>query len=205
MDSITANKQRLAYAKICIEKKASMEVPKFIDVERRDGSIMSVSVEIPWMPQKCKHCCIFGHNDKTRTKTIKIEAMVWVPKYKGNMAMQEAKMTEVDELQPDSAIRKNEVLIALPTARAGSVNRFSILEALQESELVVDEGSVHQSSKNEAEEIIPFSPRKQRAVAAGVADLMKALKNKKKGPVDKGKKVKAEATASGCKPSCSST
>ena len=33
MDRITPNQQRLAYAKVCIEVEASMEIPKFIEVE----------------------------------------------------------------------------------------------------------------------------------------------------------------------------
>ena len=42
--------------------------------------------------------------------------------------------------------------------------------------------------------------RKGRAAASGVAELMKNLKPKKKGHVDKGKKGRAVLTASGGKP-----
>ena len=67
MDSITAKQQRLAYARVCVEVEASMDIPKRIEVELRDGKSVTVNVEIPWMPAKCSKCEIFGHGDKTCT------------------------------------------------------------------------------------------------------------------------------------------
>ena len=81
MDRITASQQRLAFAKVCVELEASMEVIRSIEVEVRNGKKIHVTVEYPWMPLKCSHCGIFGHGDKTcYPKMEPISGKVWVPK-----------------------------------------------------------------------------------------------------------------------------
>ena len=47
MDRITANKQRVAYAKVCIEIEACMEVPRSVEVVLKDGTVTSVFVKVP--------------------------------------------------------------------------------------------------------------------------------------------------------------
>ena len=58
MDMITASQQKLAFVKICVEVEASMEIPHSIEVEMKDGSMISVIVDVPWYPQRCSHCFI---------------------------------------------------------------------------------------------------------------------------------------------------
>ena len=53
MDCITTNQQRVAYAKVCIEIEVGLDVPRSIKVELKDGSVVSVYVEVPCMPAKC--------------------------------------------------------------------------------------------------------------------------------------------------------
>ena len=65
MDSITAKQQRLAYAKVCVEVEATMDILSTIEVEIRNEKSMTVHVEVLWMPVKCSQCGIFGHRDKT--------------------------------------------------------------------------------------------------------------------------------------------
>ena len=67
MDRITTNQQRLAYAKVCVEIKDTMDIPRFIEVELRSGTFVSVNVEVPWLLVKCSQC-IFGHGDKSYPK-----------------------------------------------------------------------------------------------------------------------------------------
>ena len=64
MDRITANQQRLSYAKVCVEIEVNKEIPRSIEVELRNGRTVSVMVEVPWMPAKCSQCRIFGHGEK---------------------------------------------------------------------------------------------------------------------------------------------
>ncbi|XVF81983.1 hypothetical protein PTKIN_Ptkin16aG0006400 [Pterospermum kingtungense] len=65
MDRITANQERLEYAKVCVEIDVLKEIPSHIDVKMRNGSRVSVTVEVPWMPPKCIGCSVFGHSEKT--------------------------------------------------------------------------------------------------------------------------------------------
>ena len=82
MDRITANKQRLAFAKICVEIEASLEIPKIIELEMGNGSIVSAHVEVPWYPPKCSRCSIIGHIDKACPyKPVETVAKVWKPKH----------------------------------------------------------------------------------------------------------------------------
>ena len=49
MDRITTNQQRLAYAKVCVEVDASMDLRHCIEVELCNGNYVTINVEIPWM------------------------------------------------------------------------------------------------------------------------------------------------------------
>ncbi|PPD95544.1 hypothetical protein GOBAR_AA36069 [Gossypium barbadense] len=60
MDSITANQQRLAFAKVCFEMNANLVVPRFVEVELQDGSVAFITVEMPWMAHRCLQCNVFG-------------------------------------------------------------------------------------------------------------------------------------------------
>ena len=79
--------------------------------------------------------------------------------------------------------------------QSSSTNRFSILESvIVESEpSIIDQGEVMVEGTNE-------EPRKVRAAAAGVADLMQSLKPKK-GQVAKVKKKHMGSNAKGGQPS----
>ncbi|XVE89222.1 hypothetical protein DITRI_Ditri19aG0133200 [Diplodiscus trichospermus] len=80
-------------------------------------------------------------------------------------------------------------------AKSGSVNRFQILDSvLEEDELEILKPNALESNE---EECIP--PRKAWTASTGVADLMKSLKPRKKGPIDKGKKEKAGVLATEAK------
>ena len=82
MDRITTNKQHLAFAKVCIEVDASTEIPKSIEAKMRNGFVISISMVIPWLPQKCSQCNIFGHLDKNCLKKKSVpNTKVWIPKF----------------------------------------------------------------------------------------------------------------------------
>ena len=68
IDRITANQQRLAFAMICVEVDISVEIPQTIVVKMKNGAMVSISVTIPWTPQKCSKCKIFGHLNKNCLK-----------------------------------------------------------------------------------------------------------------------------------------
>ncbi|KAK8709178.1 hypothetical protein V6N13_060207 [Hibiscus sabdariffa] len=64
MDSITASRKRLEFAKVCIEVHAGVVLPKSIAVKLPDGSFAAVHVVIPWYPPSCSRCNNFGHAAK---------------------------------------------------------------------------------------------------------------------------------------------
>ena len=56
MDRFTANQTWLSFAKIYVEVDVATNIPSSIDVKLRNGSLISISVEVPWLPQKCMKC-----------------------------------------------------------------------------------------------------------------------------------------------------
>ena len=79
-----------------------------------------------------------------------------------------------------------------------STNRFAILETTEQDELNEDEGKANADKIVVDEEYL--GPRKTRAAVARVAEVMKTLKPKKKGPIDKGRKVQISCNASRSQP-----
>ncbi|KAK5783457.1 hypothetical protein PVK06_037966 [Gossypium arboreum] len=82
MYTITVGQSRLAYAKVCVEIDANQINPRTIDIVFKDDSTGTVWVEVPWMPQRCSKCSIFGYVDKGCPKKLKEINKVWVPKAK---------------------------------------------------------------------------------------------------------------------------
>ena len=80
-----------------------------------------------------------------------------------------------------------EVEIVVKIAKARSLNRYAILDLITEEM----ETAILDSMEQIEEDI---KPRKAKAASQRVIDLMKALKLKKKGLIDKGK-AKAGSTA----------
>ncbi|XVE61820.1 hypothetical protein DITRI_Ditri06bG0069900 [Diplodiscus trichospermus] len=102
MDRVTAYHLILAYAKLCVEVDVVVEIPRFIDVQIKDGSYVSIAVEVPWHPQKCSQCSRFGHTNKVCPKKVS-ETKKWVPKKR--VDTKKIKKDNV-EFQPDNKIKK---------------------------------------------------------------------------------------------------
>ncbi|XP_039055526.1 uncharacterized protein LOC120198242 [Hibiscus syriacus] len=64
MDSITASKYRLEYARVCIEIGAKDDLPESVEVMLANGSKTTIYVDIPWFPNRCRRFNTFGHSDK---------------------------------------------------------------------------------------------------------------------------------------------
>ena len=47
MDRFTTSQQHLAFAKVCIEVEAAKEIPHTVEVQLRDGSLVTIHVEVP--------------------------------------------------------------------------------------------------------------------------------------------------------------
>ncbi|KAK8673477.1 hypothetical protein V6N13_111811 [Hibiscus sabdariffa] len=77
MDSITANRERLEYAKVCVEIGACSSIPKFIDVLLRDGRVHPVRAVVPWLLPSCSRCKVFGHSEKSCSVREVRTTQVW--------------------------------------------------------------------------------------------------------------------------------
>lgn len=61
VDKATANKQRLDYARICVEIDAGDDLPTEVMVKVNGESVV-VEIEYQWLPPKCTECKVFGHS-----------------------------------------------------------------------------------------------------------------------------------------------
>ena len=195
MDKITASQQRLAFAKICVEVEASKDIPRSIEVEMKEGSVVSVFVDVPWYPQRCLQCETYGHGDKfcPKKKGV-VPAKVWVPKQgakklgsnKETVQVQEANDGGTQEPGTQEVIidKRKEVEVhshekTVGTPSPGLANRFAALEEGTKKAKVGDYEVIDKEL---------LGPKKARVAAAGVAELMKTRKSKRQGLVDRGKK-----------------
>ncbi|XP_038993433.1 uncharacterized protein LOC120117208 [Hibiscus syriacus] len=82
MDSVAASKNRLEFAKVCVEVEAGVVIPDIIHVIVSDGSSVSIKVHVPWMPKCYDKCKSFGHHvnscyvDRQVPQKLK-EVQVW--------------------------------------------------------------------------------------------------------------------------------
>ena len=61
MDSLTENRTRLSFARICIEVDLSSKFPKTAHLNLGNGKCTTIRIEYPWVPHNCSHCQVFGH------------------------------------------------------------------------------------------------------------------------------------------------
>ncbi|KAK8612248.1 hypothetical protein V6N13_092367 [Hibiscus sabdariffa] len=82
MDSVTANKEWLEFAKVSVEVKPGDSIPKVVNVLMHDGSLHAVRVLVPWMPPCCSKCNTYGHSDKICSEGLpKPSVKVWKRKH----------------------------------------------------------------------------------------------------------------------------
>ncbi|GAV77646.1 LOW QUALITY PROTEIN: Exo_endo_phos domain-containing protein/DUF4283 domain-containing protein, partial [Cephalotus follicularis] len=64
MDATTTAGNRLSFARVCIEMKASSNFPTSYKVRRRNGTLVEVMVQYAWKPSPCSVCKVFEHSSK---------------------------------------------------------------------------------------------------------------------------------------------
>ncbi|XP_039020658.1 uncharacterized protein LOC120152524 [Hibiscus syriacus] len=73
MDSITASRERLEFAGVCVEISVDSKIPDSVAVLLCDGSIASIKVIVPWKPASCDVCGKFGHSVRLCPQGKKVE------------------------------------------------------------------------------------------------------------------------------------
>ncbi|XVF50131.1 hypothetical protein PTKIN_Ptkin04bG0070700 [Pterospermum kingtungense] len=130
MDMYTAARERVAYAKVCVEVDVSKSIHKTLTVVLEDGLRVQVLVETLWLPSKYSKCSIFGHSNRTCPKKKDgAEVQVWKPKQKFYI---------VGGSQDNKGASKQ-------IGKAGSVNRFNLLNDKSEENVVTKE-KLHSST-----------------------------------------------------------
>ncbi|KAK1327173.1 hypothetical protein QJS10_CPA01g01639 [Acorus calamus] len=169
MDTATANRSRIAFARVCIEISAHSDLPDSI-LYREEGIWKDILVEYEWKPSPCPACSTFGHSSaqcavtptqvhvaskEGRHPTTQVYVPILkppnleAPKQPINSEV-EANATVAAELTPatkqdptSEGILQNSTPTR-PNAKEYSSNRFSILsseeEVLPEAEPVGVEG-----------------------------------------------------------------
>ncbi|GAV92184.1 DUF4283 domain-containing protein [Cephalotus follicularis] len=64
MDAATSAGNRLNFARVCVEMKASSSFPNSFKVRCRSGILAEVMVQYVWKPSVCSACRVFDHSSK---------------------------------------------------------------------------------------------------------------------------------------------
>ncbi|XP_039060371.1 uncharacterized protein LOC120204347 [Hibiscus syriacus] len=201
MDTITASKTRLEFAKVCVEIGAEDVIPKFIYVIINDGQSTSIFVEVPWIPQSCKKCKVYGHNDKGCSLK---------PYPASNVPQNNIKVTA-----PDIDISVNTVDLPTIAASVSNIPSTEIIESSNSTNTIPvvskkgrerplkEKSKVSLStSKNRFDLLnsveydisnVGINSRKPRVASLGVVGLVNELKSKKNEKIDKVKGIPDES------------
>ncbi|GAA0159737.1 hypothetical protein LIER_16445 [Lithospermum erythrorhizon] len=63
-DSTSSTMERVAYARVYVEVEATIELPDFVPLTDDFGIEFHQKVYYDWIPPKCSHCKVFGHEHK---------------------------------------------------------------------------------------------------------------------------------------------
>ena len=62
LDSLTENRNRLYFVRICIQVNLHSDFPKAPHLNLGNGKYTTIRIEYPLVPHNCSHCQVFGHN-----------------------------------------------------------------------------------------------------------------------------------------------
>ncbi|MQM03996.1 hypothetical protein Taro_036777 [Colocasia esculenta] len=80
MDSLTAKRKRLHFARVCVLIDVKAVFPSEVSIMNEDGSCEAVTVEYEWKPTLCKECNSFGHGGGECRTGLKAPRKEWQPK-----------------------------------------------------------------------------------------------------------------------------
>ncbi|XP_039053281.1 uncharacterized protein LOC120195277 [Hibiscus syriacus] len=210
MDSITASRERLEFARVCIEITVNSKIPDYIDVLFYDDSIARIKVIVPWRPSSCVECKRFGHSVKFYPLGKKQE---WRVK-------QTVHETKLEDAVNNSVVKiegQNSIVVPEGSIQAGQIalcNTEGVVDTcLEKARAAIGEGTKCDtklttkegpSGSNSPMKRGSGRPgKKQRATSFCVAKLVQDLKSKKKKLVDKVMKLEDRGGASSSlNPSC---
>ncbi|KAK8639618.1 hypothetical protein V6N13_137991 [Hibiscus sabdariffa] len=207
MDTITATRQRLEFARVCVEVPAGYVFPDSIDVVLQDGSIALVYVTVPWIPPSCSHC------KETLQATVVGKAPVSDVDVVKSDTLEVSDLCEtVQQVFVAEKIPKNCEGVVLPATLVGadsSTDSDTVVEDVDSSTVDVSLGKavrpfvayvavddcnfpplaggrkVRGKKQNSKSEGVEIPGRQPRAAATGVANLLQEMKGRKRDDPDK--------------------
>ncbi|XP_062080614.1 uncharacterized protein LOC133785384 [Humulus lupulus] len=131
VDSITKNRDRLAYSRILIEVTMTQEFPSRISFLNEFDQEVDIFVKYEWKPTVCMNYSGLGHEAQVcrKSKTVKQE---WVPKQKVSSPTVSKVNVDPDGFQTVTKGIKIQESTAIPTSVK---NKFCLLEGDPEMEL----------------------------------------------------------------------
>ncbi|XP_038997366.1 uncharacterized protein LOC120122261 [Hibiscus syriacus] len=218
MDSVTASKSRLEFAKICVEIGVKDVIPKTIKVILANGQSTTVFVEVPWLPHSCLKCNKFCHSDKaclTSKDPAPANLQIWRKKettvVQNNPSSLSSSQVPHSTDQAESVPISNEIIKTSSMTPYDSTAKVDILcsppvpnevcnspllSVPQNVTTVLDHIASNNSNlfpiSNEDGESSPSLEnitKKPRSASLGVALLIKDLKSKRNEYLDKSKCV----------------
>ncbi|XP_039008858.1 uncharacterized protein LOC120137070 [Hibiscus syriacus] len=183
MDSVTAARSHLEFAKVCIEIGANDVIPKFVNMVIKDGKSISIVVEVPWLPSSCISPKspdvsvlnpIILNSETLVDNTINSDVVSSVTKDEKIMLHSKsiADSSEILSTSQPKLVKNNSKLFV-----SASNNRFEVLSVEDESSIVTDR-----------------QQRKIRSASLGVARIVNELKMKKKDNLVKAKNAEVDGS-----------
>ncbi|KAL4311539.1 hypothetical protein GQ457_01G003720 [Hibiscus cannabinus] len=177
----TTLKQQLEFVKICIEVGAKKTISNSVLVELDEDLTVEIAVELVWSPPRCGHCSIFGHSKDNCSKKKVVED--------GFTKVDGGPENNCDATVDDGRVNNGDAKEGLSCDDDGSLGVDSHVSSMVEMSspnwgipCVISGESLESPNKFEilcsvveGQDGRVVSPRKVRAAAGEVADLMNQL------------------------------
>ncbi|KAA3482958.1 reverse transcriptase [Gossypium australe] len=79
MGRIIASRSHLAFAKVCVNVPIDVVIPRFTTVMLRNGSLTSITINVPWMTLRCSFSNTFNHFENFYPKKVVVKKKVRKP------------------------------------------------------------------------------------------------------------------------------
>lgn len=144
MDRYTKSRERLSYARLCIQVNASEPLQNTITIEKEDGGEFTQKVLFDWKPLRCNFCSCFGHAGRQCPKQVKPKQVCHVKKQPQQMEEQQ------------QAIEPTQKVINSVEGgdRKQVSNKFDVLSTLEGGGGEAEENALEQNN-GEDREILP--------------------------------------------------
>lgn len=120
-DTLTEERKRMSYARVCVEIDIKCKFPNNVTVVVDDTKGYNLPVEYNWRPPLCKHCDAFGHSEERCSKKqvmskstpvwLRIGGVVSREGEVGDVMRREGEQNHNASQQPDEGIENMELTL----------------------------------------------------------------------------------------------